>query len=70
MSTAAQITRQVLDDGLSQLRNGWAPAEIVAVLVDAAVVIDAARIFCRHCGEEIEDGTCCSWCAAVRGVWA
>ena len=67
MSTAAQITRQVLDDGLSQLRNGWAASEVVAVLVDAAVIIDAARIFCQHCGEEVEDGTCCSWCADVRG---
>ena len=67
MSAAAQLTRQVLDDGLSQLRNGWAAHEVDAVLADAAVVIDAARIFCQFCGEEVENGTCCSWCAAVRG---
>lgn len=68
MSAAAQLTRQALDTGLDQMRNQWTPDEIIACLEDAALAIEGARLWCRHCAEEVDSGSCCSWCASVRGV--
>lgn len=55
MKTTAveQVTRQTIDNGLDQLRSGWTPAEILCCLTDAALLIQDARVWCDHCGEEI-----------------
>ena len=40
MTTAVdRRTREVLDEGLDQLRHGWTSQEVVCVLMDAAVTI-------------------------------
>ena len=51
--TAAQLTRWAIYNGLDQMRNGWTATEIVCVLMDAALLIQDARVWCDHCGEEI-----------------
>lgn len=57
MKTAAQATREALDEGLDQLRHGWTPAEVLCVLIDAYYIIDDLRVWCDLCGEEITGDT-------------
>ena len=50
--TAADIEREAITWGMEAIRT-WAPDEIIAVLEDAALLIEDARLWCDHCGEEI-----------------
>jgi len=45
--------REAITEGLDQLRHGWTPAEVVCVLMDAALTIQDARVWCDFCDEEI-----------------
>ena len=47
--TAVQLTRHALDNGLDQMRNGWTANEIICCLMDAALLIEDARLWCDHC---------------------
>jgi len=47
-------TREVLDEGLDQLRHGWTSQEVVCVLMDAYLAIEDLRVWCDLCGEEID----------------
>ena len=53
MTAVEQVTRWAIYKGLDQLRHNWTPDEIVCTLMDAAILIEDARIWCDHCGEEI-----------------
>lgn len=55
MTAAAAIEREALENGLDQLRHGWTADEVVCTLMDAALLIEDARLWCDGCGEEITE---------------
>ena len=58
--------RKAIAEGLDQLRHGWTPAEVVCVLMDAALTIQDLRTdTCDWCDgpvvQPVRDGEAVSW---------
>jgi hypothetical protein len=66
--------RKAIAEGLDQLRHGWTPAEVVCVLMDAALTIQDLRTdTCDWCDgpvvQPVRDGEEVSWRRGQARVW-
>lgn len=70
---ADERERAALDEGLAQMRAGWTPDQILAVLADAEKAIAELRT-CAWCGEPITgepivDPEAVSWIGTGASAW-
>lgn len=73
---AERREHQAIREGLQQLRDGWKPEQIVAVLADAHKVIADLRAHeqvCNWCDnpvtEPVRDPVAVSWIGAFATTW-